>query len=230
MDRWILSVVAVVTFLLAGFGAFVFPGLDILSAATAENQAAGQIVQLVTPPGATTEKKTTTAPPTPPTAQAAPAPQPTAPATSPQPKAQAPKAGPGWAVNCKSGAKEKELECRMSQTVVVKQTGKVLTNVAFRIPVDTKKPEIIVQLPLGVNLPAGATFQADENVPQQMAFKACDRNGCYASTPVSPEVLAVLRKAKQLKIGFQNLAQKPITVPLSLDGFGDAFDKMQKSS
>jgi invasion protein IalB len=201
----------------------------MLSAAKAESQAAGQIAQLAAPPGSTTERKTTTAPPTSPTAQAAPTPQPTAPA-SPQSKTQPPKAGPGWAVNCKSGAKEKELECRMSQTVVVKQTGKVLTNVAFRIPVDTKKPEIIVQLPLGVNLPAGATFQADENVPQQMAFKACDRNGCYASTPVSPEVLAVLRKAKQLKIGFQNLAQKPITVPLSLDGFGDAFDKMQKSS
>ena len=230
MDRWILSVVAVITFVLAGFGAFVFPGLDILSAANAEN-AAGQIAQLAAPPGATTERKTTAAPPQP-SAQAAPVPsaQPAAPATSPQAKTQPPKAGPGWAVNCKSGAKEKELECRMSQTVVVKQTGKVLTNVAFRIPVDTKKPEIIVQLPLGVNLPAGATFQVDENVPQQLYFKACDRNGCYASTPVAPEALAVLRKGKQLKIGFKNLAEKPITVPLSLDGFGDAFDKMQKSS
>jgi invasion protein IalB len=41
-------------------------------------------------------------------------------------------------------------------------------------------------------------------------------------------VLATLRRGKQLKIGFQNLAEKPITVPLVLDGFGDAYDKMQK--
>ena len=118
----------------------------------------------------------------------------------------------------------------MSQTVVLKQSRQVLTNVTFRIPVDTKQPEIIVQLPLGVLLAAGATFQVDENTPQQLKFKACDRNGCYANSPITPEMLAVLKKGKQLTVGFQNLAEKPITVPLSLDGFGDAYDKMQRPS
>jgi invasion protein IalB len=230
MDRWILSVVVAGTFLLAGFGAHIFPGLDTLSAAAAENQPEGQFAQLVSPPSST-ERRSTTAPTAPPSAQSAPAPAAQtapAPSTPGAAKPPAPAKGPGWAVNCKSTAKEKELECRMSQTVVVKQTGKVLTNVTFRIPADTKKPEIIVQLPLGLNLQAGATFQVDENTPQRLGFRACDRKGCYASSPVSPEVLATLRRGKQLKIGFQNLAEKPITVPLVLDGFGDAYDKMQK--
>ena len=116
----------------------------------------------------------------------------------------------------------------MSQTVVLKQSGQVLTNVTFRIPADTKKPEIIVQLPLGVYLAAGATFQVDENPAQRLNFRACDRNGCFAFSPVTPEMLAVLKRGKQIKIGFQNLAEKPITVPLSLDGFGDAYEKMLK--
>ncbi len=118
----------------------------------------------------------------------------------------------------------------MSQTVVLKQSGQVLTNVTFRIPWIRKRSQIIVQLPLGVLLPAGATFQVDENAAQRLNFRACDRNGCYANSPVSPEVLATLRKGKQLKISFQNLAEKPITVPLSLDGFGEAYEKMQKPS
>ena len=44
---------------------------------------------------------------------------------------------------------------------------------------------------------------------------------------LTPEILAVLKKGKQIKVGFQNLAEKPITVPLS-DGFGDAYEKMLK--
>ena len=220
MKRWFLWHVIPGTFLVFGLGAFVALGIDPFLAARAETVSAVKLSQ-VSPPGSTTQKK-----PTMPTAQAPQAaPVPSAPSAA-KPKA----AGPGWAVNCKSTSKEKGLECRMSQTVVLKQSGQVLTNVTFRIPVDTKQPEIIVQLPLGVLLAAGATFQVDENTPQQLKFKACDRNGCYANSPVTPEVLAILKKGKQLTIGFQNLAEKPITVPLSLDGFGDAYDKMQRPS
>jgi invasion protein IalB len=85
-----------------------------------------------------------------------------------------------------------------------------------------------VQLPLGVLLTAGATFQVDDNTAQRLNFRACDRNGCYANAPVTPEMLATLKSGKQLKISFQNLAEKPITVPLSLNGFDDAYAKMQK--
>jgi invasion protein IalB len=75
-----------------------------------------------------------------------------------------------------------------------------------------------VQLPLGVLLTAGATFQVDDNTAQRLNFRACDRNGCYANAPVTPEMLATLKSGKQLKI----------TVPLSLNGFDDAYAKMQK--
>ena len=84
----------------------------------------------------------------------------------------------------------------MSQTVVLKQSGQILTNITFRIPADTKKPEIIVQLPLGVFLAAGATVQVDENPPQRINYRACDRSGCFAIAPLTPEILAVLKKGE----------------------------------
>ena len=118
----------------------------------------------------------------------------------------------------------------MSQTLVMKKSGQVLTRVTFRIAADTKKPEIVVQLPLGVLLAAGATFQVDDNPPQSLSYRTCGKNGCVANSPITPEVLAALRKGKQLTIGFQDLKEKPITVPLSLNGFAEAYDKMQKPS
>jgi len=47
--------------------------------------------------------------------------------------------------------------------------------------------------------------------------------------PISSEFLAAVKKGKQLTIDFKNLAEKTITIPVSLDGFGDAYDKIAKS-
>lgn len=215
MNRWRLSINVLRAILIAGLAALFLAGINYPSGVRAESKPPAKFTQL-NPPSSTTEKKPPAAP------AASPAQSTPAPAAAGEPK------GPGWAVNCKSEATEKDLECRMSQTVVLKQSGQVLTNVTFRIPADTKKPEIIVQLPLGVSLAPGATFQVDENPAQRLNFRACDRSGCFAISPVTPEMLAILKRGKQIKIGFQNLAEKPITVPLSLEGFGDAYEKMLK--
>jgi len=137
-------------------------------------------------------------------------------------------AGPGWAVNCKSDATEKGLECRLSQTVVTKQGGQVLTEVTFLFPAGNKENEVVLQLPLGLFLPGGAAIQVDDNPPQRLTFRACDRSGCFARAPLSPETLVTLQKGKQLEVSFQNLAEDPIKVPLSLDGFEGAYSKINK--
>jgi invasion protein IalB len=71
--------------------------------------------------------------------------------------------------------------------------------------------------------------QVDENSAQQLTFRACNRNGCYAQAPLSPEVLAQLRKGKQVNVAFKSLAEKEVKVPLQLDGFGDAYAKVPSS-
>lgn len=149
-----------------------------------------------------------------------------APSTTPQQPAEAEKKGPGWAVNCKSGVSEEGLECRLSQTVVTQQGGQLLTEITFRIPADKKAPEVIVRLPLGAFLPAGATLQVDDKTPLSLDFRACDRSGCYAQAPISPQMLKDLQSGQELKVTFKNLAEKEINVPLSLDGFPDAYRKI----
>jgi invasion protein IalB len=105
----------------------------------------------------------------------------------------------------------------------------MLSNVTFHFPPTSQKPEIIVQMPLGVLLPAGATIQVDESPAQRLNFRACDRNGCYAQAALSPDVLASLRKGKQVSVAFKNLVEREIKVPLSLEGFGDAYGKVPSS-
>jgi invasion protein IalB len=84
-----------------------------------------------------------------------------------------------------------------------------------------------VQLPLGLNLPAGARLQVDEGKPADLQIQTCENRGCYANLPVAPDLLAALRSGKQLKISFQNLAKETITIPMPLTDFAAAYDKIK---
>jgi invasion protein IalB len=85
----------------------------------------------------------------------------------------------------------------------------------------------MVQLPLGLNLPAGARLQVDEGKTVDLQVQTCENRGCYANLPIAPDMLAALRTGKQLKISFQNLAKDPITIPMPLADFAAAYDKIK---
>jgi invasion protein IalB len=193
------------------------------SSAETESKSERQLAQLL--PWVTEEKKTPelNAPAAPPST-AAPKPTP-APAPSASPKG--PESAPGWAVNCSSNVDERGLTCRLSQTLIAKESGRTLTNVAFVLPPENKSPEVVLGLPLGLYVPAGASYQVDGNAPQRLSIRTCDRNGCYATAVITPGTMSALRKGKQLKVDFTNLAEKPVSLALSLEGFGSAYEKIQ---
>jgi invasion protein IalB len=156
-------------------------------------------------------------------AQPAPAPPPQAAEAAP---ANAP-APPGWAARCSSQSREAPLECAIEQTAVLSKTGQLIVLVNIRVPSDTHTPVALVQLPLGLNLPVGAKFQVDDGKPIDLQIQTCENRGCYASTPVTAELLAALKSGKQLKVSFQNLAKETITIPMPLTDFAAAYDKIK---
>jgi invasion protein IalB len=164
------------------------------------------------------------------TAQSAPAtPAPAAPAAAAEPAAPAAAAAPppGWAVRCASASRDAPLECAMEQTAVLSKTGQTVVSVNIRVPSDTHAPEILVQLPLGFALPGGARFQVDDGKATEMELRTCENRGCYASTPIAPDVLAALKAGKQMKVSFQTLNKETISIPLPLTDFASAYDKIK---
>jgi len=157
----------------------------------------------------------------------APAPQAT-PAPSPSPGAAPPaSAAPGWAARCSSAGRDAPLECAIEQNAILTKTGQLFVVVSIRVPGDTRAPVAFVQLPLGLNLPAGAKFQVDDGKSVDLPIQTCENSGCYGSAPVAPELLAALKSGKQLKVLFQNLAKETITVPMPLNDFAAAYDKIK---
>lgn len=160
---------------------------------------------------------------------ASPAAQPTpAPA---QPQAQAQPDGtppqPGWIARCTSASRDAPLECAIEQNAVLTKTGQTIVLINIRIAPDTRMPVALLQLPLGLNLPLGAKLQVDEGKTIDLQIQTCENRGCYASTPISPDVLASLRSGKQLKVSFQNMAKETIAIPMPLNDFAAAYDKIK---
>jgi invasion protein IalB len=134
---------------------------------------------------------------------------------------------PSWVVRCTSASREAPLECAMEQTAVLSKTGQVVVVVNIRVPSDTHAPVIVVQLPLGLNLPGGARFQVDDGNATDLQIQTCENRGCYASTPIVPDVLTALRSGKQIKVSFQTLGKETITIPMPLTDFASAYDKIK---
>jgi invasion protein IalB len=156
----------------------------------------------------------------PPAAQATPAPLPSA---TPAP----PPAQPGWAARCSSTSRDAPLECAMEQNAILSKTGQLVVLVNIRVPGDTRTPIALVQLPLGLNLQAGAKFQIDDGKSVDLPIQTCENRGCYASVPLSAESVNALRAGKQLKIIFQDLAKETIAIPMPLNDFAAAYDKIK---
>lgn len=147
------------------------------------------------------------------------------------PPAEAPPANaapqPGWAARCTSAGRDGPLECAMEQTAVLTKTGQLIVLVNIRVPSDTHAPVALVQLPLGLNLPAGAKLQVDDGKVVDLQIQTCENRGCYASTPIAPELLAAMKSGKQLKVSFQNLGKETIAIPMPLTDFAAAYDKIK---
>ena len=71
----------------------------------------------------------------------------------------------------------------------------------------------------GLNLPVGAKLQVDDGKVIDLQIQTCEARGCYASTPIAPDLLAAMKSGKQLKLSFQNMAKETITIPMPLADF-----------
>ena len=124
-------------------------------------------------------------------------------------------------------SRESPLECAIEESAVLTKTGQLIVLVNIRIASDTRAPVALVQLPLGLNLPAGAKLQVDEGKAVDLQIQTCEQRGCYANLPVAADTLAAMRSGKQLKVLFQTLTKEPIAIPLPLTDFAAAYEKIK---
>jgi invasion protein IalB len=151
------------------------------------------------------------------------------PAPAPQQRQQAPsppaQPAPQWAVACTNT--QAGLDCSVGQSRVFQETGRnVQVGVALRIPPDTRKPNLMLQVPLGVSLPKGLTVQFGGDNPKAIAFQSCSVNGCLAEYPITETEIASLLNGADLTLSVHTSNNTPLTFRISAAGFANAYAKM----
>lgn len=106
-------------------------------------------------------------------------------------------------------------------------TGQFVASVAVRMRSDAKEPVMTIRIPVGLYLPAGLSINVDDGKPQPVPLQTCDQQGCYGETSLSAAFLTALKGGKRLSLTFQNMAKSNVVLPVPLDNFAAAFQKIQ---
>jgi len=147
------------------------------------------------------------------------------PAPAPNTASLASDGGTGWRVECANDGKA--LDCRAINRVSQRENQQLITSVSVRIPPETKKPVVTIQLPLGIQLGEQATLRVDDRQPDRYPIQTCTPTGCLAGAPVSDALIGALRGGRDLKVAFSSLANQTVTVTMPLAGFALAYDKIK---
>lgn len=177
------------------------------------------------------------APPTVPPAvtQAAP-PPPSAPAQQPAP-GSAPQRTTAtyddWIVQCETQAGPPSRKvCGMAQLTQLQVEGKTQPFSRVVVPQHPKdQPSmLIVQLPVNVSFATNVRVQSSDGDPGLAApFARCVPDGCFADFTIREDTLGKFRSAGATgKLSFADASGRPLSVPLSFNGFGKAFDALMK--
>lgn len=139
---------------------------------------------------------------------------------------QAPATAPNWIVNCTETEQSGSRACRMSQNIVVQESGQRLLTVIIEPRKGAPNHALVLALPHGLFLPAGVTVKIDEAEPLRLVVQTSDANGAYAGTAIGDDLLERLKNGQTLQIGLQSAQRKNIAVPVTLIGFTSAYDKL----
>ena len=135
-----------------------------------------------------------------------------------------------WGVNCQAQATDKKMVCSLSQSTVVAKSRQRFVTITIRKWSGKEAPTphlMVLQLPHGLALAAGATVQVDDKKANKLAMFTSDAQGVYARMGVTADLLKSMRKGKGMKINFVASTGRKFILPVSLKGFSAGFDKLK---
>ncbi len=125
-----------------------------------------------------------------------------------------------WQIRCETPPGAQNEQCALFQSVVAEDRANVGITVLVLKTADQKSRLMRVQAPLGVLLPAGLGLKVDNVDVGRAGFVRCLPRGCYAA------LVGKLRGGQTATFFIFQTPEEGIGFPLSLKGFGEAYDKL----
>jgi invasion protein IalB len=132
--------------------------------------------------------------------------------------------GETWSHVCPEG----QGFCQIVQNIVTTEQAQRLLTIVVRPQAAGETDYVMIAaLPHGIFLPAGVQFQVDEGEAQTVAIQTADANGSYAGVPATADLIAAMKAGQTLKVTFAAQNRQGVTVPVTLTGFTNAFNKLE---
>ncbi len=122
--------------------------------------------------------------------------------------------------------------CDMFEQVRNRDTGQPLINFSIAFLPANNRYVMVLGVPLGVSLAAGAVIQTNTFATPVMKFRRCDRAGCYVEAAVEkPLIDAFMKSSGEGKLRLTADGEdKAREFPISFNGFNAAHDNMVESN
>jgi invasion protein IalB len=130
-----------------------------------------------------------------------------------------------WGVRCYPAASL--TPCEMQEMATQKKTGKRVMSTSIAFAPAQNRYILQLMVPLGVSLAKGARIVANGYSGAPMAFRRCDRAGCYVEGLIDVKTLDALGAVTGAgKVEIASPTGQSIDLPFSLRGFADARKAM----
>jgi len=133
-----------------------------------------------------------------------------------------------WQVRCETPAGAQAEQCAVVQNVAAEDRPNVTLLVIVLRTADHKSRLLRVVAPLGVLLPAGLGLKIDQDDVGRAGFVRCVTTGCIAEVVMDDKLADQLRKGQQATFIVFQTPEEGVGIPVSLKGFGEAFDSLPK--
>jgi invasion protein IalB len=134
-----------------------------------------------------------------------------------------------WIVQCQSHAgPPAEKVCDMTQVTQAQGSSSPFSRVAVGQPIKGQAIKLVVQLPVNASFASNVRIQTGDTDPGIAApFARCVPGGCFAEFDLKEDVLKKLRGSSgNGKLTFADSTGHEVAVPISFNGFAQAFDAL----
>ncbi|WP_081582621.1 invasion associated locus B family protein [Nitratireductor pacificus] len=130
-----------------------------------------------------------------------------------------------WLLECFTRPDKTEA-CQLYQRMIVNQGQAIAMVTTFAADGETGKLRAQIALPLGIDLSRGARFVVDQGDEYYFPISRCTFQGCLLESLVPDELTGHMRRGTNASIMVVSPGQGDFTIPLSLNGFAAAYDKI----
>ena len=131
-----------------------------------------------------------------------------------------------WNLMCDKQPGSEAEQCVVLQSVVPEDDPQLPMTVALLKTPDKKSVLLRVLLPLGVLLPNELGLYVDQADMGRVKFEKCTADGCQVQAILSQNISDAFLKGKQATFTVFKTPEQGIGIPISLEGFAEAFSAL----